>query len=100
VARATAIVSQVALISVNAASPSGVGRSVFVGPEGELRVNAGAGEEVLVDVVDFGAVERVRRLGTFGMNRLWEQWDRSAEALDLPMYGALAPRSSERSTTT
>ena len=63
-----------------------------VGPEGELRVQAGAGEEVLVDVVDFAVVERVRRMGTFGMNRLWEQWDRQAPLLDLPMYGALAPR--------
>jgi hypothetical protein len=42
--------------------------------------------------VDFAAVERVRRLGTFGMNRLWEQFDRSAETLDLPMYGTVKPR--------
>jgi predicted amidohydrolase len=97
VARATAIVNQVALVSVNAASPAGTGRSVFVGAEGELRVQAGAGEEVLVDVVDFAVVERVRRTGTFGMNRLWEQWDRSAESLHLPMYGALLPRTAERS---
>jgi formamidase len=97
VARATAIVNQVALVGLNAASPAGTGRSVFVGPEGEMRVQAGAGEEVLVDVVDFAAVERVRRIGTFGMNRLWEQWDRSADSLQLPMYGALQPRSAERS---
>jgi formamidase len=97
VARATAIQNQVAIVSVNAASPSGVGRSVFVGPEGELRVHAGGGEEVLVDVVDFSVVERVRRVGSFGMNRLWEQFDRSAESLDLPMYGAVLPRSAERS---
>jgi hypothetical protein len=62
-------------------------------------MEAGAGEEVLVDVVDFAAVERVRRLGSFGMNKLWEQFDRSAESLDLPMYGALAPRAAERSVT-
>lgn len=99
VARATAIQNQVALVSLNAAGPVGVGRSVFVGPEGEVRVQAGAGEEVLVDVVDFGAVERVRTMGSFGMNRLWKQWDRAAETLDLPMYGALAPRASERSRT-
>jgi predicted amidohydrolase len=99
VARATAIVNQVAVISVNAASPAGVGRSVFVGPEGELRVAAGSGDEVLLDVVDFTAVQRVREVGTFGMNRLWEQWDRSVGLLDLPMYGSLAARSAERSRT-
>jgi hypothetical protein len=26
------------------------------------------------------------------MNRLWEQWDRQAHTLDLPMYGSLRPR--------
>jgi formamidase len=97
VARATAIQNQVAVVNVNAASPGGVGRSIYVGPEGEVRVQAGAGEEVLVDVVEFAAVERVRRVGTFGMNRLWEQFDRAAESLDLPMYGALSPRAAERS---
>src|SRR4051812_7185586 len=97
VARATAIQNQVAVVNVNAASPGGVGRSIYVGPEGEVRVQAGAGEEVLVDVVDFAAVERVRRVGTFGMNRLWEQFDRAAESLDLPMYGALSRRAAERS---
>jgi formamidase len=92
VARATAIVNQVALVSVNAASPAGVGRSIVVDAEGHVRIEAGSGEEVLVDVVDFAAVERVRRLGTFGMNRLWEQFDRAAETLDLPMYGSVKPR--------
>jgi formamidase len=97
VARANAIVNQVGLVNLNAASPGGVGRSVYVGPEGEVRAQAGAGEEVLVDVVDFSVVERVRRLGSFGMNRLWQQFDRSAETLELPMYGTLQPRSAERS---
>jgi formamidase len=99
VARATAIVNQVAMVSINAASPAGVGRSILVDAEGHVRMQAGAGEEVLIDVVDFAAVERVRRLGTFGMNRLWQQFDRLAETLDLPMYGALAPRATERSVT-
>jgi formamidase len=94
VARATAIVNQVAVVSVNAASPAGAGRSIFVDAEGNARVEAGSGEEVLVDVVDFATVDRVRRLGTFGMNRLWEQFDRSAEGMDLPMYGAVKPRPS------
>src|SRR4051794_6648655 len=84
VARANAIVNQIAVVNLNAASPAGVGRSVFVGPEGEVRVNAGSGEEVLVDVIDLGGVERVRRTGSFGMNPLWEQGARPAESLTLP----------------
>jgi formamidase len=92
VARASAIVNQVAIISLNAASPAGTGRSVHVGPEGQPRWEAGAGEEVLVDVVDFEAVARVREHGSFGMNRLWDEFDRLAPGLELPMYGRLRPR--------
>jgi formamidase len=92
VARATAIVNQVAVLSVNAASPAGAGRSVLVAPEGQVRWEAGGGEEVLVDVIDFDAVERAREHGSFGMNRLWEQFDRLAPELELPMYGGLRSR--------
>jgi formamidase len=94
VARASAIVNQVAILSLNAASPAGTGRSVHVGPEGQLRYEAGAGEEVLIDVVDFDAVARVREHGSFGMNRLWDEFDRLAPGLELPMYGRLRPRPS------
>jgi formamidase len=94
IARATAIVNQMAVVNVNAASPAGGGRSVLIDAEGIVRYEAGAGEEVLVDVVDLDAVARARARGSFGMNRLWEQWDREAPKLDLPMYGALRPRPS------
>ena len=92
VARATAIVNQVAVLSLNAPSPAGVGRSVLVGPEGQSRWQAGAGEEILVDTIDFDAVQRVRERGSFGMNRLWEEYDRLAPGLELPMYGELRSR--------
>lgn len=94
IARATAIVNQMAVVNVNAASPAGGGRSLLIDAEGVVRYEAGAGDEVLVDVVDLDAVARARTRGSFGMNRLWEQWDRQAPKLDLPMYGALRPRPS------
>jgi formamidase len=92
VARATAIVNQVAVLSLNAPSPAGTGRSVLVAPEGQVRWEAGAGEEVLVDTIDFDAVQRVRERGSFGMNRLWEEYDRLAPGVELPMYGGLRSR--------
>jgi formamidase len=92
IARATAIMSQLAIVSINAATPAGGGRSVIVDAEGIVRVEAGAGEELLVDVIDLDAVRRVRDRGAYGINRLWEQWDRRAPLLDLPMYGRLSPR--------
>src|SRR3954466_1228891 len=94
VARATAIVNQAAVLSLNAPSPAGTGRSVLVAPEGQVRWEAGAGEEVLVDTIDFDAVQRVREHGSFGMNRLWDEFDRLAPGLELPMYGPRRRRAS------
>ena len=56
---------------------------------------AGSGEELLTDVIDLDAVARVRRLGTAGVSRMWEQLDRGAASeLELPMYaeGRIQPR--------
>jgi formamidase len=92
VARATAIQNQMAVVNLNAASPAGGGRSVVVDAEGVVRYEAGAGEEVIVDVIDLDAVARARQRGSFGMNRLWQQWDEQAGRLELPMYGATRPR--------
>jgi formamidase len=94
VARATAIQNQMAVVNLNAASPAGGGRSVVVDAEGVVRYEAGSGEEVIVDVIDLDAVARARKRGSYGMNRLWEQWDEQAPKLDLPMYGRLHPRPS------
>jgi formamidase len=87
VARANAIVNQVHIVNVNAASPVGNGRSVVIDPEGSVRYEAGSGEEVLTTVLDFNTVKLVRERGAFGMNRLWEQLDRHGAELELPMYG-------------
>jgi formamidase len=87
VARSNAIVNQVHIVNVNAASPVGNGRSVVIDPEGSVRYEAGSGEEVLTTVLDFNAVRLVRERGAFGMNKLWEQLDRHGAELELPMYG-------------
>jgi formamidase len=78
-ARANAIFNQLYVVSLNAATPAGLGRSVIVDPEGLVRLRAGDGEEVLTDVLDLDAVTRVREFGTAGVSRLWEQAQRSLE---------------------
>ena len=85
-ARANAVVNQIHVLSINAAAPAGLGRSLVVDPEGNVRYQAGSAEEVITDVLDFGAVDRVRRFGTLGLNRVWDQLDTSC-ILDLPVYG-------------
>ena len=86
-ARANAIFNQLYVVSLNAASPAGVGRSLIADPEGLVRLTGGAGEEVLTDVLDLDAVERVRRFGTAGVSRMWEQLLREGPGIELPMYG-------------
>ena len=87
IARANAIVNQVAVVNVNAAAPIANGRSIVVDPEGAVRYEAGVGEELVTAVLDLDQVQRVRERGSFGINKLWEEMDRLGPQLDLPQYG-------------
>jgi predicted amidohydrolase len=86
-ARANAIFNQLYVVSVNAAAPAGLGRSLIVDPEGIVRLAAGDSEELITDVLDLDAVSRVRRFGTAGVSRMWEQIERQGPDLELPVYG-------------
>lgn len=86
-ARANAITNQVFVASVNAAGPTGLGRSLLVDPEGRVRTHAPSAETcVLTDVIDLGETARVRHYGTAGLNRPWDQWRTGDAPLDLPLY--------------
>lgn len=83
--RANAITNQIFVLSVNAAGP-GVGQSLVVDPEGRVRVDAGRSPEVLTDVIDLDDVTRVRKYGTAGLNRMWNQFRDGDPVLELPVY--------------
>lgn len=91
-ARANAIFNQLYVLSLNAAQPAGLGRSLIADPEGLVRLQAQGGEEVLTDVLDLDAVSRVRRHGTAGVSRMWEQILRAGPEVELPMYGGRVRR--------
>jgi formamidase len=84
--RANAIFNQIYVVSVNAAPPAGLGRSMVVDPEGVVRVRGGDSEELVSDVLDLDAVTRVRRFGTAGVSRMWDQIERHRARIRLPMY--------------
>ncbi|MGN4162324.1 carbon-nitrogen hydrolase family protein [Streptomyces sp. NEAU-PBA10] len=87
-ARAHAIVNQVAMASVNAAQPDGIGRSLVVDPEGRVRAEAASATEQLVtDVLDLGEARRVRAYGTAGLTRVWDPFEEGQAPLELPLYG-------------
>lgn len=86
--RANAIANQVFVASVNSAAPSGVGRSLLIDPQGTLRTEtADDGDTTLTDVIDLDEVSNVRRYGTAGLNRIWEQFRPGDPVLELPLYG-------------
>ena len=92
-ARANAIFNQLYVVSLNAAGPAGLGRSLIVDPEGIVRFEAGSGEELITDVLDLDAVTRVREHGLAGVSRLWRQIERRRGEVELPMYdGDLSAR--------
>lgn len=86
-ARANAIVNQLFLLSVNCAGPVGMGRSVMIGPEGEVRREApDAAAAFIYDEIDLDQVRRVRETGTCGSNRMWSQFSAADRPVWLPSY--------------
>lgn len=86
--RANAITNQVFVASVNSAAPSGTGRSLVIDPQGTVRAETvDAGDSTLTDVIDLDEVCNVRRYGTAGLNRIWDQFRPGDPALELPLYG-------------
>ncbi|MGW6271203.1 carbon-nitrogen hydrolase family protein [Streptomyces sp. NPDC055060] len=86
-ARANAIVNQVAMASVNAAQPDGIGRSVVVDPEGRIRAEAeSATGQIVTDVLDLTEAHRVRTHGTAGLTRVWDPFAEGQAPLELPLY--------------
>jgi predicted amidohydrolase len=87
-ARANAIVNQVFVVSINCAGPIGTGQSLIVDPEGLVRTaTVGTEATVLTDVLDLEHVARVRKYGTAGLTRVWDQFLPEDQPLELPLYG-------------
>lgn len=84
--QANAIANQVFAVSVNGAAPHATGRSLVVGPEGHIRHQAGENATVISDVLDLDEVTRVRRYGTVGLTRVWDQFAVGDSPLPLPLY--------------
>ena len=91
-ARSNAIVNQVFLFNPNMVSTFGQGRSVGVDPEGRILFEAGAGEELSIEIVDMDRVAEVRRRGTRGVSRPWQHF------LEGPRDVVLRPYRARRNT--
>ena len=69
IARSNAAVNQCYMVDINAASPMGVGRSIVVGPGGEVIHQSFTEHDVIVFEVDFDYVRRVRERGWQGLGQ-------------------------------
>ncbi len=69
IARATAACNQCFVIDINGCADGGNGRSVFVGPVGDLLYEAGTGEEMIPIEIDLDRVRRTREVGLRGLGQ-------------------------------
>lgn len=83
-AQANAISNQTYVLSVNGAGGGGVGRSIFVDPEGRILQESGESDTILTEVIDLDEVSRVREYGTLGLCQAWKNL-RNFEGT-FPMY--------------
>jgi len=63
IARSTAAINQCYFVDINGLGAGGVGRSILVGPHGELVHQAGSGEELITAELDLAQVRRSRERG-------------------------------------
>jgi predicted amidohydrolase len=82
--RAAAAQNQCYWIDVNGLGAGGVGRSVFVGPSGDVLHQAGAAEEVIPLEIDIDRVRRERAVGLRGLGQPLKSF-RDRE-VDFPVY--------------
>lgn len=67
ISRSNAATNQLYFLNLNSAGRLAVGRSIFVGPDGQVIHQAGAGREIITAEIDFGHVRRVRERGLLGL---------------------------------
>lgn len=69
IGRATAMMNQCYFIDVNSAGDLAFGRSMLVGPEGDVIHQAGSGFEIMPMRIDFERLRRSRRDGLLGLGQ-------------------------------
>ena len=92
--QANSIVNQVYILSINAAAPIAMGRSLVVDPDGDVVEQVlDDSNSIIYTIIDFDRVAQIRRDGTAGVNRMWEQFLPSDPNINLPIYtGRINPR--------
>ena len=88
IARASAVTNQCYFVDINVAGQIGSGRSIVVGPGGEVIHQAGTNHEVIAVQLDLGYVRRVRESGWNSLGQVLKSF-RDSNAV-FPQYGGQA----------
>lgn len=84
IARTSAAVNQCYFVDVNGLGDGGIGRSIVIGPSGDVLHEAGVGPETMPIEIDLDRVRRERANGIRGLGQLLKSFrDRSA---NFPVY--------------
>ena len=84
IARSNAATNQVYYLNLNSAGRMAVGRSIFVGPDGQVIHQAGAGREIITVEMDFAHVKRVRERGMHSLAQPLKSF--RDHSVDFPPY--------------
>jgi deaminated glutathione amidase len=84
IARATAATNQCFVIDINGAGEVGNGRSILVGPAGDVLYEAGTAEELIPLEIDLSRVRREREVGLRGLGQPLKSF-RDAQ-IEFPAY--------------
>lgn len=101
ICRASAATNQCYFIDVNSTGSLGVGRSVFVGPDGDVIHQAGVGQELITAELDLDRVRRSRERGLLGLCQTLKSYrdrevDFAARAGDPAYLDSLGPLETPR----
>ena len=72
ISQSHAILNQVFFLSVAGVGGGGIGKSIFIDPEGRVLQVAGERETILTEIIDLDKVRRFREYGTLGLSQLWK----------------------------
>ena len=84
ISRSNAATNQLYFLNLNSAGRLAVGQSIFVGPDGQVIHQAGAGREIITVEMDFRHVRRVRERGLQGLCQTLKSF--RDHPLDFPPY--------------
>ena len=85
-ARANAVSNQCYVFNINAAAPLGNGRSIVVGPDGQVLAQAGERNELIPVEIDLPALRQLRERGVMGLGQTLKSFRDSDMA-----FGVYAP---------